>query len=165
MLPSGAENKATIPAVQPLPAFRKVKMEADKLGKILAGFPELSRISGDVRIFEGEVGVVTSRSHAATDGVSFTGSPVLWSPELGTELLVATGRTKNLSFVVALHPLPNEKYKLASYFLMLGDVMPVALAYNPLHRKELFWTSCWGCAGEQGSVSVREDHHVVIVQH
>ncbi|MBL8612256.1 MAG: hypothetical protein JNL38_33250 [Myxococcales bacterium] len=161
----GAENKATLPAVAALPAFRKVKMEADKLGKILQSIPELGRISGDVRSFEGEVGVVTSRSHASAEGVSFTGSPVLWSPELGVEVFVATGRTKNLSFVVALYPLPNDKYKLASYFLMLGDVAPVALAYNPSHRKELFWSSCWGCSGEQGAVSIRDDHHVVVVQH
>jgi hypothetical protein len=39
----------------------------------------------------------------------------------------------------------------------------VALAYRPAERT-LFWTSCWMCPGETGHVSVREDHHIVIVQ-
>jgi hypothetical protein len=48
---------------------------------------------------------------------------------------------------------------------MLNDLSPVALAYETSHRKELHWTSCWGCPGEQGAVSYRpEEHRVVIVQ-
>ena len=46
---------------------------------------------------------------------------------------------------------------------MLGEVAPVALAYRPAERT-LWWTSCWQCPGETGHVSIREDHHVVIVQ-
>jgi hypothetical protein len=131
----------------------------------VGGFPELARIGTEVRLFEGEVQSVVNRSNAAHEGITFTGSPTIWSPELGVEVLVVTGRTKNLSFVVALYAGAADKYRLASSFLMLGDVAPVALAYNPQRRKELLWSSCWGCSGEQGSISLRDDHRVVIVQH
>jgi hypothetical protein len=47
---------------------------------------------------------------------------------------------------------------------MLGDVAPVALAYNPGKRRELQWSTCWGCSGESGGVSFREDRRIVIVQ-
>jgi hypothetical protein len=70
-----------------------------------------------------------------------------------------------MSFVIALWPLGGGKYSFASSFLMLHDLSPVALAYDPTHRKELRWTSCWGCPGEQGLVSYRaEERRVVIVQ-
>ena len=106
-----------------------------------------------------------ARTGAAHEGITFTTSPILWSPESGAELLVAAGRGKTMSFVVALWTLPNDRYRFASSFLMLNDLSPVALAYEPAHRKELHWTSCWGCPGEQGSVSYRpEEHRVVIVQ-
>jgi hypothetical protein len=48
---------------------------------------------------------------------------------------------------------------------MLGDIAPIALAYEPHKREGLLWSTCWGCAGEQGSLKLREDHHIVIVQH
>jgi len=161
----GPESKAVMPEIESKPAFRKAKLDAAQVGKIFGGFPELARIGTEVRLFEGEVQSVVNRSNAAHEGITFTGSPTIWSPELGVEVLVVTGRTKNLSFVVALYAGAADKYRLASSFLMLGDVAPVALAYNPQRRKELLWSSCWGCSGEQGSVSLRDDHRVVIVQH
>ncbi len=161
----GPESKAVVPEIETKPAFRKAKLDAAQIGKIFGAFPELARIGTEIRLFEGEVQSVVNRSNAAHEGITFTGSPTLWSPELGVEVLVVTGRTKNLSFVVALYAGAADKYRLASSFLMLGDVAPVALAYNPQRRKELLWSSCWGCSGEQGSVSLRDDHRVVIVQH
>ncbi len=161
----GKENAQELapPALEK--GFRKTKMEAAELGKILGAQPELGRIGSEIHSFEGEVAGVATRSSASKEGIVFTGSPVLWNPEAGIELLVATGRTKHLSFIVALYPLPDGKYRTASYLLLLGDVAPIALAYDPHRRKELLWTSCFGCLGEQGSITIREDHRVVIVQH
>jgi hypothetical protein len=56
-------------------------------------------------------------------------------------------------------------YRLASALLLLGETAPVALAYQADYPRDLYWSSCWGCLGEQGSVKLREDHKVVIVQH
>ena len=109
---------------------------------------------------------MTSKTSASHEGITFTTNPVLWSPEPGAEILVATGRSKSMSFVVALWTLPEDRYRFASTFLMVNDLSPVALAYEPSKKNQLLWTSCWGCSGEQGSVSYRlEEHRVVIVQH
>jgi hypothetical protein len=147
-------------------AFRKAGIDAAELAKIIAGVPELARIGTDVRFFNaGDVSTITSRSGAAHEGVTFVTTPIFWSPRPGVDLLVATGRGKSMSFVIALWPLGGGKYSFASSFLMLHDLSPVALAYDPAHRKELRWTSCWGCPGEQGLVSYRaEERRVVIVQ-
>lgn len=162
----GNENAAKIGPIEFKAGFRKTGFDPDKLGKIFAQVPELARIGTDIRYFnEGDVKNMIARSGAAHEDVQFATAPVLWTPERGAEILVATGRGKSASFVVALWTLPGEKYRFGSSFVMLNDLTPVALAYNAKNRKELQWTSCWGCAGEQGSVSYRDDHRVVIVQH
>jgi hypothetical protein len=162
----GAPNAATVAPVESRPAFKKASIEPAQLAKIFAQVPELLRIGTDLRYFtEGDVRAMIARGSAAHEGVTFLTSPVLWSPEQGAELLVAAGRGKTMSFVVALWTLPGDRYRFGSSFLMLNDLSPVALAFEPTRRKELRWTSCWGCNGEQGFVSYRpEDHRVVIVQ-
>jgi len=162
----GPPNAAKVPAVETKPAFKKAAIEPAQLAKIFAQVPELLRVGRDLRYFtEGDVKVMKERTGAAHESLTFLTSPVLWSPEAGAELLVAAGRGRTMSFVVALWTLPGERYRFGSAFLMLNDLSPVALAFEPSHRKELRWTSCWGCPGEQGLVSYRpEDHRVVIVQ-
>jgi hypothetical protein len=147
--------------VQRYAGFRPANVDAPRMAKIFATIPELAALK-DVRLYDPEH--VAPIAEKVLHGVEVTSKPLLWSPEPGAELLVATGRTKSMSFVVALYPLSDDKYRLASYFLMLGDVAPVALVYEPSKRENLLWSSCWGCAGEQGSVHLRDDHRIVIVQ-
>jgi hypothetical protein len=158
----GTPNAPQIAPIPRYPGFRPAKLGAPELTKIFASIPELAALK-DARLWDDEhIEGVKSRASA---GVMMTDQPLLWSPEAGAEVLVAVARTKTMSVIVALYPLPDGSYRLASYFLMLGDVAPIALAYEPHKRETLLWSTCWGCAGEQGSLKVREDHHVVIVQH
>ncbi len=155
-------EKPKIPEIEP---FRKTKLEAKELAEIIAQAPELTKLGADIRLFDpADTNAVTGRTQAPREGLTFSTQPILWSPDTGIEVLVVTGRSKNASFVLALYPLANGKYKTASYFVMLGDVAPVALAYNPGKRRELQWSTCWGCSGESGGVSFREDRRIVIVQ-
>ncbi len=163
----GPVNEARVPLIEQKPFFRKTNIEPEKLAKIFSSIRELSRIGSDVRFFS-DPDVRTSilgRSSANPNGITFATQPILWNPDPGVELLVATGRGKNLSFVVALWVLPNDKYRFASSFLLLNEVSPVALAFEYSKRKELRWSTCWGCAGETGAVSYRDDRRVVIVQY
>jgi formylglycine-generating enzyme required for sulfatase activity len=162
----GDRTDAAIAPIGTLPAFRKTNLEASDLVKIFAQVPELSRISENVRLYsDADVKTILARSSSDGDGIVFATSPIVWSPEPGVELLVATGRAKKTGFVVALHPLPHDKYRFASSFLLLNEPLPVALAYEPSRRKELRWTTCWNCAGEQGGVGLRDDGRTVIVQY
>ena len=162
----GAASPARIAPIEPRQAFKKAGLEPAQLAKIFAQVPELARIGSELRYFtEGDVRAMTARTGSSREGITFVTAPILWSPEPGAELLVATGRGKSMSFVVALWTLPGDRFRFASSFLMLNDLSPVALAYETSHRRELHWSSCWGCPGEQGAVSYRPDEHrVVIVQ-
>ena len=145
------------------PVFRKTTMPIEEVTKLVTAAPELARVGSEVSFFDPGDGSYIVRSSADHAGVAFTTQPLVWSPEPGQQVLVVTARGKTASFVAAWWMLPDGGYKLASSFVMLGEVAPVALAYRPAEHA-LYWTSCWLCPGESGHVSVREDHHIVIVE-
>ncbi len=151
------------PSATAFPLFKKTTLAVDEVAKLVAAAPELARVGTEVSYFDPGDGSYIVRSSADHTGVVFTTQPLLWSPEAGQQVLVVAARGKAASFVAAWWVLPEGGYRLASSFVMLGEIAPVALAYRPAERA-LSWTTCWLCPGETGHVSVREDHHIVIVQ-
>jgi len=151
------------PSGAPRPRFRKTSLTADDLAELVGASPELARVGGEVAFFDVGDRQFLARSKADRGGVSFTTLPLVWMPEPGTDLLVITGRGKAGSFVAAWRLLPGGELRLASTFVLLGEVAPVALAYRA-EEPSLWWTTCWQCPGETGHVTLREDHGVVIVQ-
>lgn len=151
------------PTSETYPAFRKITMPIEDVTKLVVAEPSLARVGPEVQFFDPGDGSYIVRSSADHAGVAFTTQPLVWSPEPGQQVLVVGARGKTASFVAAWWILPGGGYRLASSFVMLGEVAPVALAWRPAEHA-LFWTSCWLCPGETGHVSVREDHHLVIVQ-
>jgi hypothetical protein len=151
------------PSAETYPLFRKATLSLDELGKLVVASPELARVGTELAFFDPADGSYILRSTADREGITFSSQPILWSPEPGQQVLVVVARGKVVSFVAAWWILPDGAYRLASTFVMMGEIAPVALAYRPAERT-LWWTSCWQCPGETGHVSVREDHHVVIVQ-
>lgn len=151
------------PSSNTYPLFRKTALEMDELARLVGEAPELARVGTELSFFDPQDGSYVARSKADREGIVFSSQPILWSPEPGQQVLVVAARGKSASFVAAWWVLPDGAYRLASTFVMLGEIAPVALAYKPTERT-LWWTSCWQCPGETGHVSVREDHHVVIVQ-
>lgn len=152
-------------------AIRRVKMDDAELVRLVGSLPPLLALVGpEVRFYTSADAAEVARKAKERErdpvaGVVFSASPVLWNPEGTQEYLVLSGRSKHSTFVAALKLLPPSSYELASYFVFQKELLPVVLAYKNGTRRELFWTSCWGCPGDQGGVSVRDDHHVVIVQH
>jgi hypothetical protein len=166
--PAAVATAATVPTPPPAssntyPLFRKTTMPVEEVAKLVTAAPELARVGTDIAYFDPGDGSYIVRSSADHAGVAFTTQPLLWSPEAGQQVLVVAARGKAASFVAAWWVLPEGGYRLASTFVMMGEIAPVALAYRPAERT-LFWTSCWMCPGETGHVRVREDHHIVIVQ-
>jgi len=162
----GERNEVAVPAIPRKPPFRTMPLETADVARIFAEVPELSRIKEGVRLFsEDDANNVLIRSGSKPPVLTLTTSPVMWSPEPGVEVLVLTGRAQRSSFVVALYPLAEDTYRFASAFVVLGETRPIALAYDASRRRELRWSACWGCAGEQGEVKLRDDGRVVIVQY
>ena len=106
----GDRNDVAVAPIESRSAFRKTDLDAAALEKIFAGVPELARIGEGVRLYgEADVKTILARSApraradgttaSVAEGISFATSPILWSPEPGVELLVATGRAKKTGFV------------------------------------------------------------------
>ncbi|MGH7435961.1 MAG: hypothetical protein ACRENE_09830 [Polyangiaceae bacterium] len=145
------------------PLFKKTTLGIDVLSRLVDEAPALAPLGGSLAMFDPGDSPYLRRSKADHEGYVITPLPVLWSPAAGVDLLVVTGRGKEGSFVAAWWPLPDGTYRLASTFVMLGEVAPVALAYRPPDRT-LEWTTCWRCKGEGGHVAMNDDGTVVIVQ-
>ena len=167
----GPKNAATIAPIEAKAPFRKAKVDEKELARIFEKIPEMARVTEggktSIKLFsDSDVKAILNRPNAPPhEGFTFATTPILWSPEPGAELLVAAGRGKATGFVVALWTMPKDEYRFASAFFLLNDTSPVVLAYEPFRKKDLKWTACWGCAGEHGAVSYRDDHRVVVVQH
>jgi hypothetical protein len=164
--PKTAEPAAPVPpppTSETYPFFRKTQLALDDLARLVADSPSLARVGTELSFFDPQDGSYIVRSNADREGISFTTQPILWSPEPGQQVLVVAARGKAASFVGAWWLLPDGSHRLASSFVMMGEIAPVALAFRSTERT-LWWTSCWQCPGETGHVSVRDDHHVVIVQ-
>ncbi len=154
-----------MPEITAVPTYRKGAMTASRLAEIFAETPELARIRSMPRFFKDtELAPIFDKSKGQPSGWNLTTEPILWSPEPGEELLVLTGRSKGGAFVLALHVLPGDKYRLASSLVFANEQGPIVLAYQGNLKKEILWSMCWGCAGEGGAITYRDDHRVVIVQ-
>jgi hypothetical protein len=162
---NGGAPDATMSAIADHPTFRKASIAPSKLAEVLASIPELARVKVSPHLFrETEIVTVFEKAKAPPAGATVTVDPVLWSPSPGEEILVVAGRSKGGAFVVALHALPDDRYRLASSLIFSNEQGPIVLAYQSNIRKEITWSMCWGCAGEGGAVTYRDDHRVVIVQ-
>lgn len=163
---SGPAPSMSIAAIEGAPTFRRGTIDPGKLGEIFNGIPELARLKGGVRLFKDtEAADVTEKAkNPPGAGWTVTAEPIVWSPVAGTEILVATGKSKSGAFVVALHHLDGDRYRLASSMIFANEQGPIVLAYQGNVRREIVWTMAWGSAGEGGAVTYRDDHRVVIVQ-
>jgi hypothetical protein len=161
----GGSPDAKMASIETTPTFRKTTLSPVALTAIIAQIPELARLRNAPHSFrDTDVATVTEKAKFPPDGITLTVDPIVWSPVPGEQLLVATGKSKGGAFVVALHILPDQKFRLASSMIFANEQGPIALAYQGNLKKEILWSMCWGCAGEGGAVTYREDHRVVIVQ-
>jgi hypothetical protein len=147
------------------PPFKKTTLSLEQLAHLVEGVPELARVGGGLAMFDPGDSPYLRRSKAdpsTREGTTITPLPLLWSPAEGVQLLVVTARGKEGSFVAAWWTLPDGQYRLASTYVMLDEVAPVALAFHPPERT-LEWTTCWRCSGETGKIVRRADGRVVIL--
>lgn len=163
---SGPPNAAAIEPPKALPTIRRVKLDEAQVNDMIQSVPQLAHL-GKVTFFKepDDVDIVMARGDAGRGGNTLTTSALLWSPQLGEELLVLAGRGQSgSSFIAALYRLPHDRYRLASSFVLKDDAGPIVLGFNGWVRNRVQWSTCWGCLGEEGAVIYREPGRVVIEQ-
>jgi hypothetical protein len=164
---AGAPNAAIVPEPALGDTFEKVRITADRLEKLLAGYPETRSIAKDVKFFKEpeSAQVVIDRGPGDRKGMSFTVSPLRWNPVPGAEFVLVSARSGDTtSFVVALHVIGDDDYRLAASFIMRDEPGPIAFAYDGFIRPRLHFSNCWGCPGETGKILFRKPERAVILQ-
>lgn len=155
----------TIPDPTLYPTFEKVTLASYKLRELVEQEPELEQAQSHPKLFHAtDVQKVLNKGKVSSSDWTLTTEPILWSPEVGTRILVFAGRAETGSFIVAFHKINNDQYRLASSFVFAHEHEPIVLGYQPTIKREILWSTCWNCPGEGGAITYRDDHRVVIVQ-
>ena len=167
------------PRGEPLPSpsweeiVRKADMPPSRLEELLGSNKRLTAIAKEIKYFREDAAIETvmrrGKARGSDAGVPpselrMTTAPILWNPVAGEEIVLATGRSAKDSFIVALHRLPGDRYRVGAAMVMENELGPVVLVYEPGVRTKLHWVTCWDCYGETGNITYREDHRVVITQ-
>jgi hypothetical protein len=163
----GEPNALRIAPPEKKPTFERASLDPARLAELLATSPQLSKLGSDVQYFDPEAApkLVLERGKVEeAKGYELVTAPLLWRPVLGEELLVVAARAGDDAILVALHRLPEERYRLASSLVLHDDRGPVVLAFDRSVDKRLEWATCWACPGESGRIALRDDGRVVITQ-
>jgi formylglycine-generating enzyme required for sulfatase activity len=163
----GAPNAAKVEEPKLGQTFVRRRLDAARLGRLLAADPRTATLAKDVKLFrEPEAArTVVARGPGDEKGFSFTVAPMVWNPSPGAEYLLVAARSQaDTSFVLAYHVVGDDEFALAASFVMKGEPGPVAFAYSDYIRPRLHFSTCWGCPGETGKILFREPDTVAILQ-
>ncbi len=163
----GDPIRRAFPAPKAGAPFEPTELSADRLGEVLRGVPQLAKLAGTPKYFDETAATndVTARADGGKpDGYKLTTTPLTWRPALGEELVVVTAQVGVDSLIAAFHRLEDGRLRVASTLVLRKDPGPVVLAYDRSAPRRLEWATCWGCRGESGRITYRDDRRVVITQ-
>ncbi|MEM9694579.1 MAG: SUMF1/EgtB/PvdO family nonheme iron enzyme, partial [Myxococcota bacterium] len=178
-----AQAAEPIPSPGWRPTIEATTISSSRLGELFASDPALATVADGIEFFRDEAAGATvvqkGRDRAKEEfeepraTTVFSSKPLRWRPVPGESVLLVIGRAGENSFIVALHELGEERFRLGAALVLRREAGPVAFAYNrqvaamreasPLRRKVL-WSTCWNCFGEMGNITYRSENRVVITQ-
>lgn len=148
--------------------FKKHPLTKEKLGELLKSHPRTEALAKEELVLFPDpeaARTVIDRGPGDRMGFDFTATPLLWSPVPGARFLAVSGRAgKNEAFVLVYHALGNDRFELASSFLMHDEAGPVVFAYSEGIEPRFHFSTCWGCPGDTGKVLYREPDRAVVLQ-
>ena len=147
--------------------FRIERVPEERLRSIVQTVAELAEKTAEIHLFnDSEVDSVLERGghdRAGLEAWRFVTDVIVWSPIHGEEAWVFAATSRGSSFIAVLHPLPDGTFVHGASFIFDAEPTSIALAYSPGQR-DILWSTCWGCRGENGAVTLRDDGQIVIVQ-
>jgi hypothetical protein len=164
----GPSPDLAYPDEQARRTFREEAIDAEQARTILRGVPELARFAdGFTPVGATGVDRALARGGASRESVQFhfvEDEALVWSPMFGEEIWLLAGTFGGSAIVAALHPMPDGSFVHGASFVLRDEDVPIVLAWDRTQPAEVLWSACWGCAGEGGAVTMREDRTVVVVQ-
>jgi hypothetical protein len=151
------------------PSFEKATLTTAELEQVFGLVPELAKLDRPLKFFDEEtakkeVVAKAKDGETAAKGYELVTSPLTWRPDRGEELVVVVGQAGPDAFIVALHRLPENAFRVASSLVLRKEPAPVVLAYDRSVGTRLAWATCFLCPAESGKISYRDDRRVIITQ-
>lgn len=146
------------------PPFQRLELSHEEFQSMIRAVPELERLHDDPTMFTRE-DLYRFRAKAGLSGSvtkigAITWKAIQWTPRLGEELIVATGRDGDDAFVIALYALPEKRFSHAASYTLVHERAPLILAYtrNPRHIR---WLPCLDC--DDGGLLHLDDEGLVSI--
>jgi hypothetical protein len=163
--PTAADTEPpTPPGVGGPATARPVPLERDALRTALAGVPALAPLAAQFEPFSAsDVDAALRRGGRSRQSIhvwTFMPAAFAWMPRAGRELLVVSGRAGGRALIAVLEVKSEQRFDhVASLFLHEADAT-VAVGHSEQHPDQLVWSSCYGCAGEGGTIRSLPDGRV-----
>ncbi len=162
----GERNNLTYPEEAERERFVEKTLSREKLAEVLKSMPALSDVAEIFRLFsakELDQGLDRARTSRARMAPWVAApSMLVWSPVHGEEVWVLSGDTPRGALLIVLYPLRDGSYTLIGSFETAQEHAPFVIGYKPDAPKELLFSTCWGCGGEGGAISLGEDARITI---
>jgi len=159
-----APAKGPAAAVGATAAVRPLTLELAVLRSALATVPALAPFApAFVPFSESDVNAALRRGGRSRDGITvwtFVAGALAWSPSPGRELWVLSGRSGERALLVVLEPKPGGGFKHAGTTMLAESDTTIAVGSSQQYPDQLLWTSCYGCAGEGGTIRSGEDGRI-----
>jgi len=169
---SGDSAPVAYPTEPARALIQGLELSTDALRAKLKTVPELARYADTfVPLTQTDISHALSRGDRGVDSITLwtIAPPVFtWSPMSGEEILVITGSVnvdaREATLLAALYPHDGKLIHGAST-LLRDKESSVAIGTREDAPTSLLWTSCWGCFGEGGRLSLGTDNRVSLQFH
>jgi hypothetical protein len=162
--PAPAPAAPATAAAAPGPGVRPLALDVEGLRKALAGVPVLAGLAPRFEPFStADVDAALRRGGRSRESIHvWTIMPAAfrWSPRAGRELLVLSGRSGARALIAVLEVKPGQAFGHAASLTLHEPEATLAVGYSDQYPDQLVWSSCYGCAGEGGTVRWLEDGRV-----
>lgn|GEM_PF-231586 len=148
--------------------FEDRALATAELRRILASVPEVARFAQRFTPYDADdVDRALGRgglSREALGGWALMAGVLLWAPAEGEHVWVLAGTSGPDSLIAVLYPMPDGTFLHAASFVLEAEATSIAVAYGVTSQRELLWSTCWGCGGEGGAITLKDDATIVITQ-
>ena len=148
--------------------FEDRALATAELRQMLASVPEVARFAQRFTPYDADdVDRALGRgglSREALGGWELMAGVLLWAPAEGEHVWVIAGTSGPDSLIAVLYPMPDGTFLHAASFVLEAEATSIAIAYGVTSQRELLWSTCWGCGGEGGAITLKDDATVVITQ-
>jgi hypothetical protein len=151
----GAPQAQVYPSQPAFPAFRELDSDVKSSTQVLEAMPETRALATGFRPFSQQSvdqALASARAQPGMASWHVARTALIWSPRRGEEIVVLSGDTPQGALLVAYYPLPAGAARFAGSYHTRGDHAPILVAHKSDAREELLFSTCWGCAGEGGTI-------------